>query len=532
METDLLEFKRNIISWYPIKNTDKVLQVGANSQILNELKTKSNSVTLIDNLRESDNLKYDYILILDNIENIEKALQLASKQLTESGKILLLLKNKFGMKYFSGEKFDDLNAFSSLVTSNDNIFSYSKIKDILNNLNLKYKFYYPLPDYDITNVIYTDEYMPNNDSIDARVLTFCDEDELIVFSQRDVYKQIIKQDKNMFPFFANSFFIEISNKENFEDIKYVSYGVTRKKEYRIKTIIEKDFAYKTANSKEAENHISNIARNIEILKKSQINCLDKCENNVIISKYLENAKSYDQILIEEYDKNGLDSTIEKIKEFKIRIIDKLQSKIDDEYETIFEKYNVNISEELKNKLTFTKNGIIDLIFQNCLVKDNEIYSYDQEWYEANVPLEFILYRAIFYFTELKKRQNISIIYDKLNLTEYLEIFEELENKIQKSIIDENIWNLHTKSLKNIGGATNFVENYENIIARQKEHIENLENNVNQYIKGIEDLNKLIEEKDAGLVDYANQLRAISNSLSWKITKPIRKLSNMLHKNSD
>lgn len=531
MEVDLLEFKKNIISWYPIENTDKVLQVGANSQILNELKSKSNTVTLVDSIRESENLKYDYIVILDNIENIEQSIELAAKRLTEKGKILLLMKNKFGMKYFSGEKYNDLTPFSSLVTSNDNIFSCSKIKDILNNLNLKYKFYYPLPDYDITNVIYTDEFMPSNDSIDARVLTFCDEDELILFSQRDAYKQIIKQDKNMFSFFANSYFIEISNKENFENIRYVSYGVTRKKEYRIKTVIEKEFAYKSANCKEAEKHILNIAKNIEILNNSGIDCLDKCENNTIISKYLENAKSYDQILIEEYDKNGLDSTIEKIKEFKIKIIDKLQSKIDNEYETVFEKYNVNISQELKNKLTFTKNGIIDLIFQNCLVKDDVIYSYDQEWYEENVPLEFILYRAIFYFTELKKKQNINVIYDKLKLTEYLEIFEELENKIQKNIVDEDIWNLHTKSLQSLGGATNFVENYENIISRQKEHIENLENNVNQYVKGIEDLNKLIEEKDAGLVDYANQLRAISNSLSWKITKPIRKLSNILHKNN-
>ena len=62
------------------------------------------------------------------------------------------------------------------------------------------------------------------------------------------------------------------------------------------------------------------------------------------------------------------------------------------------------------------------------------------------------------------------------------------------------------------------------------HIKNLENLVKEYRNGIEDLNKLIREKDAGLEDYANRLRAISNSLSWKITKPIRTISSVLRKN--
>ena len=94
-----------------------------------------------------------------------------------------------------------------------------------------------MPDYQITNVIYTDDYLPSKDSMDARNLNFCKDDDVLVFSERDAYKQLISQDKEMIPFFANSFFVEISEKADFEDIRYVGFGITRKPEFRIKTVI-------------------------------------------------------------------------------------------------------------------------------------------------------------------------------------------------------------------------------------------------------------------------------------------------------
>ena len=44
-------------------------------------------------------------------------------------------------------------------------------------------------------------------------------------------------------------------------------------------------------------------------------------------------------------------------------------------------------------MQFVKNGYIDLSFENVFYADEYIF-YDQEWYLENLPLEFILYRAI------------------------------------------------------------------------------------------------------------------------------------------
>lgn len=255
---ELKEFKKNIIAWYPIKNTDIVLQVGKDEEILKELKEKSDNVTIVEDVSQIKG-KYDYINLIGTFENLNnkdilEILKNSKEHLTENGKILIAMKNKFGLKYWAGEKIElTSNAFEAILKSQNNWLGLNKIKEILNTLNLKYKFYYPLPDYNFTNVIFTDDNLPSKDAIDARDLNYSNEDELIVFSEREAYKQIIEQDKNMFPFFANSYFIEVSNKENFEDIKYVSYGITRKEPYRIKTVMKANVVYKMQITKKPKN---------------------------------------------------------------------------------------------------------------------------------------------------------------------------------------------------------------------------------------------------------------------------------------
>lgn len=526
---ELLEFKKNIISWYPITNKDTVLQIGKDEEIYNALKEKTDNISVIENLNKFEiQSKFDYVTMIGNFEKIESEqeiinlIEIAKKSLNSDGKILLAMKNKFAMKYWAGDRRNlDAVAFESIVKTNENIFSIQRIKKILDNLNLKYKFYYPLPDYEVTNVIYTDEFLPSNDNIDARVLTFCGEEEFLNFSERDAYKQLVSADKNLFPFFANSFFIEISNKDNFEDIRFVSFSVTRKKEYRIKTIIRKDNVYKYADSKEAINHINKISNNIKILNDCNIEVLGKTKDNVIECEFLNDAISYDELLMQYYRNNGLNACLEKIKEFQTNILNKLPIENNIPEKTVFEKYEVELPEDKKQKLHFTKYGVLDLIFQNCLVKDNKLYIYDQEWFEENVPIEFLLYRDILYFSELKNLENIDEILKTLNLEDYSECFYILEEKLQDQIVDKDIWNLHINSIRRIGTTKHMTENLE-------ERLGIANNLIEEYKKQIEELTNCIHDKDAELVNYADQLRNISNSLSWKITKPLRSVSEKLH----
>ena len=50
MEVDLLKFKKNIISWYPIEAKDTVLQIGEDKEIYKELLRKTNNVVVIEKI--------------------------------------------------------------------------------------------------------------------------------------------------------------------------------------------------------------------------------------------------------------------------------------------------------------------------------------------------------------------------------------------------------------------------------------------------------------------------------------------------
>ena len=161
---------------------------------------------------------------------------------------------------------------------------------------------------------------------------------------------------------------------------------------------------------------------------------------------------------------------------------------------------------------FIKNGLWDLIFQNTFYINNELYFYDQEWYEENIPVEFIVYRAITYFGELHRYISKEKLLEKLNLLEMKEIFEKLDNSIQLEIRDEEMWNLHTKMKT---GQTLF------------DLYNNLKIEFEQYKKKYnEEENKKLQEEITSLENYNKKMK---ESTSWKITKPIRAIAKYLKK---
>ena len=129
----------------------------------------------------------------------------------------------------------------------------------------------------------------------------------------------------------------------------------------------KDRVEKTYNNEKAEAHINQIKRNIDIMNELKIKTLDTYENEKIISKYVENGKSYDKILLEYLEQENNEKFFSEIKTYQNRItkilknVDYVQIKENN----VFTKYNVECEEELLEKLHFVKHGLWDLIFQNA-----------------------------------------------------------------------------------------------------------------------------------------------------------------------
>lgn len=440
----------------------------------------------------------------ENVEELEKAIN----NLKENDKILILLDNKLSIK----------NVCQN-VEGQDKLYNRKEIEDILDKYGLKYrKFYYPLPDCKMTNVIFTDNHLPDKETI-SRNIVFYEGDNIKKNEENAEFKKILSQDVNLFKIFANSFFIECS-KSYFEDngIEFVSFANMRKEEYRIKTVIKGDNVYKQAENEKAEKHIQKVKNNIDILNEINLNTLDKYDNSTIISSYQKNKDTLDKFIIKklkdgqvDYAKKIINNLFEELKE-KLVIVN-TDVNVFDKYEIEYEKTDIE-------NLTFVKYGFWDLIFQNIFYINDMYFFYDQEWIEENLPIEFIIYRAFAYDKELQKYLSEKEIYNNFNINEInIDLFVKLDNKLQENTRSELSWKLHTNSI-DISRAKDIIEKKE----QEKEKItQDCIKLLNEKDSRIRFLEENMEQTCNLLKQKEQEVELIKNSTSWKITEPLRKL---------
>lgn len=532
----LSEIRKNIINWYPLKEKSNILEINANfGEITEELCEKADKVISIENskqkadamrkrLEDICNLevivgklekitlqeKFDYILINGLEEQdllLEDYLQFAKRYLKDDGTILFTTDNQFGLKTYN---------VNCEKVENKKYISKNKIEEILHQYNLNnYKFYYPLPNYKTPNVIFTDKNLPSSESI-LRDLTLYNKNDVVVLDERKKYKEILKEDVELFKFFANSYLVEISKENN--KIEFVSFGNSRKEQYRIKTVMLEDKVYKQNVSEKGKEHLDDIKRNIQILKKLNINILDDYDDNTIFSKLIR-EETLDEVLIHKWEEGKKEEFILLIEKFINEIQKKLKKEDNSKTENIFERYNIEVKEDSNNKLNYVKYGLYDLIFQNCFYIDHEFYFYDQEWMEENVPIEFIIYRAINYLANSKMEINREELYIKFDLLEYIPIFEKLETILQEQIKDNYIWKVHAMNNMTV----------KNIYDTQV-HYKNLKEQAEQQLLSEKMEIKIRDEKIKELTDELNYMK---NSKSWKMTKVFRYLKkNMNNERKD
>ena len=249
----LTSLRKNIINWYPFKEDAEVLEIGAGmgaitgilcekakkvtavelskqraTSIMNRCKDKENLEIILGNFNEIKfNKKFDYITLIGVLEyaplytNTENPfydfLTYIKSLLKEDGKLLIAIENQFGLKYFSGanedhtgKKYDGILGYTN--KKGIRTFGKKELTEILKSAGYNYlKYYYPMPDYKLPNYIFSDEYLPNEETIEEYTPYLSDEKADVEYNEKEAYKDIIKN--GQFDFFANSFFIETSLKE-------------------------------------------------------------------------------------------------------------------------------------------------------------------------------------------------------------------------------------------------------------------------------------------------------------------------------
>ena len=256
----LSKTRHNILEWYNFGENKTVLEVGSGCGAITGLFSRkakkvvaveiSKKRSLINAYRNKncENLeifvgnlndikleeKFDYITLIGVFEYSrgftvsEKPeidfLNKLKQYLKPDGKIIIAIENKFGLKYWAGALedhtavlFDGIQGY--LNTEKIATYSKTELEDILKKVDLsEIEFYYPFPDYKMSNMIYSENYLPEIGDLRGLIHNY-DMNRYVFFNEGIVYDQLIK-DKNMEKF-SNSFLVIAKRNHKINEISEI-----------------------------------------------------------------------------------------------------------------------------------------------------------------------------------------------------------------------------------------------------------------------------------------------------------------------
>lgn len=438
----LTNARKNLLNWYPFEKESSVLEIGAGcGAITGLLCDKCGKVTAVElskrratatqlRCRGKDNLevivgnlndiefqeKFDYITLIgvleyqgtytDSDSPYKDFLMKIKTLLKEDGKLLIAIENKYGAKYWCGAEedhtgipFDGINGYK-FSGEKVRTFARAELKQLLEESGYPYSFYYyPMPDYKLPTVVYSDEYLPQNGSLEGVRLYYIPSYHTLLADEKGLYHDIVKN--NVFPFFANSFLVECSpspfgKKDEEGKVIFAAMNSMRQKEYRVGTLIKdsgKVIKFSLEGSQGIPYLFSQILDNMERIKDRGLKVLPYKINE-------KNELEMDFVELPLFEKLFREAVSREDAEALWKLWDRLLMEIEASSEGVGQQecmiYELKLDEyrEGKDYGKILREGYVDMSPRNCFVKGEELLWFDQEWVLDHIPSKFILYKGM------------------------------------------------------------------------------------------------------------------------------------------
>lgn len=430
------DLRANILNWYPIKKSDSVLEIGAGcgaitgtlcekagqvtsvelskrrAQINYYRNEKKNNLTImVGNLNDMDlGQQYDYVVVNGVLEYAmsftegdtpyETFLGKMGSYLKNTGKLLIAIENKLGMKYFAGapEDHTDIPFFGiNGYPGNHSVRTFSKteLQELVKKSGFPFqKFYYPYPDYKFPTEIFTDASLTTNHY--GKNYPIYTDKTVDLFSESACIEAMKKE--QIADRFVNSFLLVAGKQEleEKEEILYVKLNQGRRKEFRTLTqLVRKEesvWAEKKPLCPEAENFIARLKKTgAQKPGKGFRNLPCRYENGGIVYPVLSGKTLEDRIrdLVEKEQTDEILRTLKHVYEHVFA-----QRKKEPEYQTkVFKE--VFGEHPGKEYYECVSPANIDLICANIFEFGDDYEIIDYEWtFDFPVPVVFIMWRMI------------------------------------------------------------------------------------------------------------------------------------------
>lgn len=238
--------RHNLLEWYEFKENANLLEIGSGCGAITSILTKKvDRVVCIELSKRrseinaarnkgADNLeimvgnfedivveeKFDYVTLIGVLEYaqlyihgeqpFEAMLKRAKSMLKPGGKLIIAIENKFGLKYWAGASEDHTGHMFDGLEGYENVdyvktFSKPELSALLHRGGFeKLEYYYPVPDYKMPTVIYSDAYLPQAGDL-RNIAQAYDRPRMKLFNEELVYDALCED--GQFPYFANSFLV-------------------------------------------------------------------------------------------------------------------------------------------------------------------------------------------------------------------------------------------------------------------------------------------------------------------------------------
>lgn len=477
----LTSIRKNILNWYPFDEDASVLEIGCGMGALTcvlcekckrvtavEMSEKRATATLL-RCREYDNLeiivgnlndiefgeKFDYITLIgvfeyqgtytDTDNPYHDFLVKIRSLLKPDGILLIAIENQYGFKYWCGARedhtaipFDGINGYK--YSSRDvRTFSKDALEKLIKGSGFEETFfYYPMPDYKLPSVIYSEKHLPTKGNMQNLQPYYTPDSATLVADEKKLYQDVI--DNHVFEFMANSFLVECSQGKTGEHITFAVMSNARQTEYQIGTrFVENKKVEKFPLNKLSISHIKNIKENEDYLRNHNIKTLKSdFENELYKTDYIQ-APLLEDILLEAIDKGDKQDFIVNFKKLQSEIL--RSSEHVDWKDNILYTFGLEIEPDEKRYGPILEIGNIDMIARNAFVIDGEFVWFDMEWKLENVPAAYVVYRAVKeFYSSYQNVEKVCPLRELLTQLGILSIWDDcslLERLFFGVVIDQN-----------------------------------------------------------------------------------------------
>lgn len=401
-QTLIREFPKGLLKWFPFSKEEKIIYIGSASdayyEALVELGHDVICVSLEESVQPEWNGKYRYffdclvsVAELEKAANPDRVFGIWKELLIKNGRLLLGMNNRFGIRYFCGDRdpytdrnFDGIENYRRYFVKKEDVltgreYNRAELEMLLDAAGwTNRKFYSVFPDLDAPSFIFAEEYIPNEE-LSTRCFPRYHYPDTVFLEEEFLYSDLIKN--GMFHKMANAFLIECYKDEICEcsDIEHVTMSLDRGQKDALFTIIHNNgIVEKRAAYEEGMHRLDEMLKNSEDLKAHGVEVV---QANI-------DGKSYKMPFVES------ETALIYLQNLAHTDVNKFVREMDG-FRTIILKSSEHVTIKQWNKdVECLKKGYIDLVPINCFAVDGEYLFYDQEFCIENCPIDTIVMRLI------------------------------------------------------------------------------------------------------------------------------------------